>query len=295
LVRAEFAGLDELAADDEAFASAPAALRTMPPPQRARAYRVLFATMLEGLAVGSEALDPREIDVVGQRSRSLLRDPWAIDSKETPRTATTLLLDAPRRRDTPLRDEQTMVRGGPRSRLARELNRASVWGAKHGAADYLAMVQAMLEAAQDYGIVRSVGTDHDLPGWQLAPGAVRLVPGPNAEGRDGRTNRYFHNLYMQLAALLRRGEAALHGLEGREHTAQVEQEIREWREWRFRFEKEDRENLATKRGEMLLAAEPIQFLPVLFCSPTMELVEAVHADLASTLDRIWDRIMARQR
>lgn len=271
LVRPDFVSLEELAGDDEAFAIAPAALQAMSHAHRAKALRVLCEVMLEGLAVGSEALDALDLEAVGRHSRSLLRDPWAMDAKETLRTATTLLLDAPRRQDTRLRDEQIILRGGSRSRLARELNKASVWGAKFGADDYLAIVGAMLAAAQDYGIVRSVSTAHDLPGWRLAPGAVRLVAGANAGGWDGKTNRHFHDVYIQLAELLRKGEPAFLGLEGREHTAQVEQDVREWREWRFRNEAEDQANITTNRDDMIRAGEPTQPLPVLFCSPTMEL------------------------
>ena len=46
---------------------------------------------------------------------------------------------------------------------------------------------------------------------------------------------------------------------------------REWREWRFRFEPEDRERLKESSPEIKAAGESDQFLPALFCSPTMEL------------------------
>ena len=68
-----------------------------------------------------------------------------------------------------------------------------------------------------------------------------------------------------------RGGRALFGIEGREHTAQVEPERREWREWRFRWGEEDRAKLAEEKEELRMAGEPNVFLPVLFCSPTMEL------------------------
>ena len=43
------------------------------------------------------------------------------------------------------------------------------------------------------------------------------------------------SLYDTLADTLLRGGEGLFGLEGREHTAQVDQKRREWREWRFRW------------------------------------------------------------
>ena len=66
------------------------------------------------------------------------------------------------------------------------------------------------------------------------------------------------------------GGDGLFGLEGREHTAQVDQDRRQWRENRFRYGKEDREFLA-ENPKRWLPEETDAFLPLLFCSPTMEL------------------------
>jgi ATP-dependent helicase YprA (DUF1998 family) len=60
-------------------------------------------------------------------------------------------------------------------------------------------------------------------------------------------------------------------MEGRAHTAQVEQTQREWREWRFRWEDEDQRKIKNAKDEMRQAGEPDVFLPALFCSSTMEL------------------------
>ncbi len=89
------------------------------------------------------------------------------------------------------------------------------------------------------------------------------------EGRP--PNAYFVDLYETLADSLAGGGDALFGFEGREHTAQVDQERREWREARFRCEEEDRKKLLEWKDDMRQAGEPDDFLPVLFCSPTMEL------------------------
>lgn len=271
LVRPQFVALEELVQDEAAFAGAPPILRDMRPERRRQAFGILLEVMLEGLAVATEALDPGVLDGVGQRSRTLLRDPWAIDEKETLRSATFLLLDAPRRADTNLRNEKLMLRGGPRSRLARRLNRPSVLGQKLTSADYLEVIAGLLATAERYGLTRSLNTVFEVPGWQLAPNAIRLVPGAAAAGWQGETNRYFHDLYMALAEALRRNAGGLFGLEGREHTAQVPWEVREWREWRFRHEDADRARIEEHREDMQRALEPTTFLPALFCSPTMEL------------------------
>ena len=95
---------------------------------------------------------------------------------------------------------------------------------------------------------------------------------PRTDAQDGKpANPYFVELYRTLADTLASGGEALFGIEGREHTAQVDPTRREWREWRFRWGDEDRENLAEAKEQLRLVGEPNVFLPALFCSPTMEL------------------------
>ena len=67
---------------------------------RVAAIKVLLEAMLEGLAIGTEALELAILDTVAQRSRSFLRGPWAIDGKEAIRERTTLFLKAPSKRFT---------------------------------------------------------------------------------------------------------------------------------------------------------------------------------------------------
>ena len=172
-----------------------------------------------------------------------------------------------------LREEQTLLRAGHNSRIARLINKKSVIGTKLGKEDYLEFFSRLLELLADEGVVAPVELDADLVGWRLTPSAVRLVPGAALSDEGKRANRYFHDLYASIANDLASGQSAYWGLEGREHTAQVSQKQREWREWRFRFEDDDRANLSTSeyRAEIRASGESDQFLPALFCSPTMEL------------------------
>lgn len=96
--------------------------------------------------------------------------------------------------------------------------------------------------------------DDDVPGYQVVAAAMRWKAGegthafhdpirvPNQPEGGGRTNPFFVDFYQTTGN-------KLVGFEAREHTAQVPYESREEREARFRD------------GE----------LPILFCSPTMEL------------------------
>ena len=107
--------------------------------------KLLLGAMLDGLAVGTEALDLTVLDSVAQKSRNLLRSPWAIDSKETPRSRTAMFLQAPGKDRVGLREEQTIIRAGHNSRIGRLINRKSVIGTKLGKSDYLSVMTALME------------------------------------------------------------------------------------------------------------------------------------------------------
>ena len=271
LVDVDFIGLDAVAEDTERLTAILPNLGALDVPKRKEMFKKLLGAMLDGLAVGTEALDLTVLDTVAQKSRSLLRAPWAVDAKATPRSRTTLFLQAPGRDRVGLREEQTIVRAGHNSRIARLINRTSVMGTKLGRADYLTVMTGLMEFLAREGLVSRVDIEADLQGWRLSPLAVRIVPGEAIRTGAAQGNRYFHDLYNEIAADLKAGKSNFWGLEGREHTAQVSQRQREWREWRFRFEKEDQENLASNAADLKAAGESEQFLPALFCSPTMEL------------------------
>lgn len=268
-----FVGVADMAADRERLMTVLPELGDQSEEQRAILLETVLGAMLEGLAVNTEALDLTVLDGVAQKSRSLLRAPWAIDAKENPRGRSSLLLRAPGKNAVGLREEQTLLRAGHNSRIARLINKKSVLGTKLGRDDYLAFFSRLLELFADEGLIVPVELDADLVGWRLTPSAVRLVPGPALSDESERGNRYFHDLYASIADDLASGHSAYWGLEGREHTAQVSQRQREWREWRFRYEDDDLENLSTSeyRTEIKTTGESDQFLPALFCSPTMEL------------------------
>ncbi len=271
LVDVEFVGLDDIAEDTERLAAIRPEFGALDAAARKVMLKKLLGAMLEGLAVGTEALDPTVLEGVAQKSRNLLRAPWAIDIKETPRSRTTLFLQAPGKDQVSLREEQTIVRAGHNSRIGRLINRKSVIGTKLGKTDYLTAITGLMDLLVREGLVSRVELEEDLQGWRLSPSAVRVVPGEAIRRGAAQGNRYFHDLYNEIAADLKAGQSNFWGLEGREHTAQVTQRQREWREWRFRFEKEDRDNLARSAADLKAAGESEQFLPALFCSPTMEL------------------------
>lgn len=273
LIDVRFVGLEEIAHDRERMMAVLPELGEVSAEQRQKLLKELLNAMLAGLAVNTESLDLAVLDGVAQKSRSLLRSPWAIDSKEKPRGRASLVQRAPGKGVVSLREEQTLLRAGHNSRIARLINKKSVIGTKLGKNDYLDFLGRLLELLSDEGLVVPVEIDTNVMGWRLTPSAVRLVPGAALHDAAARGNEYFHNLYLTIANDLALGRSAYWGLEGREHTAQVSQKQREWREWRFRFENDDQTNLqgSEYRTEIKATGESDQFLPALFCSPTMEL------------------------
>jgi len=275
LVKTEFLGLDEISKDETRLRGILPEQAGLDPSGRKRVLALLLQAMVESLAVATEALDLTMLDSVANRSRNLLRAPWAIDHEEKPASKTVLVLSVPRKlpkgkRAGHYRDER-LVSSGHNSRIGRIINRPDVIGHKLGRDQYLSFMSGLLELLEHEGLLKRKEINEETNGWQINPAAVRLVPGPALLDGKPRGNRYFHSLYMTIAQNLADGKNTFAGLESREHTAQVDQVLREWREWRFRYEKEDRTRLQKHAAELKAAGESEQFLPALFCSPTMEL------------------------
>jgi Lhr-like helicase len=271
LIEVCFVGLDDVISNQEDFDKILPSLGSMPANARKHLLEAILKFMLQGMAVNTEALDRTVLDTVSQKSRNLLRAPWAIDTKEQLRGCTTLLFRAPGKDKVDLKEEQTILRGGVNSSLGRMINRRSMIGSHLKRDEYLDMMNDLMELLASEGLVVAVEIEEGLQGWRLAPSTVRIIPGPAALGHASEGNSYFFGLYSTIAEDLKDARCTYWGLEGREHTAQVSSKQREWREWRFRFEADDLKRIQENAGEIKSAGESTQFLPALFCSPTMEL------------------------
>jgi ATP-dependent helicase YprA (DUF1998 family) len=274
----EYISLADLAKDTDAFKGAPAILRQARPETRLKAFRILVDFMRQGLAVNTEGLARLSIDALRQRSANVIRAPWGIGRDERTRDAAWMMIRAPTRRKVRIKDEVLILRGSARSLLGRRLRSATLWGASVAEKDYEPLVSAMLSAARTYGLVTSMATPFgdgdDALGWQIQSSAVRFRrTSPSEVASDERRppNPYFVSLYANLAALLETGDRRLVRLEGREHTAQVDGELRQIREERFRYEPDDKKKIKERGTQLLDLQEDDRFLPVMFCSPTMEL------------------------
>ncbi len=278
LFTVDYAGLDALAADDAAFADAPNPLQRVTKEVRAAVYRELFDHLRQWMAIKSKVLAPTFIDQVAIRSHSRLRMPWGFGSDERPRGARWLFVAPPAQGNISLRDEELIARGGARGALGKVLRRSALWDKDPTVRDlkgkdFETLVQALLERARSKGFVAleptTFGRDQ---GWRLVDDRI-IFKRATRQDRKGRAapNAFFTQLYGGLAGLLSAPGHPLFGFEAREHTAQVEDVKRQVREKRFRYGDKEQEQLAAQGSALRDMGEANRFLPVLFCSPTMEL------------------------
>ena len=277
MVQVQYLGLDELAADDEQFAESHPLLTHATPAVRAAVYRELLDHMRKWMAIRSQVLDTAVLEQLVAKSHSRLRKPWGFGIDEKPRAARWLMVVAPARRTSTLRDMDLIVRGGARSGLGRTLRATNLWGGDTSirdvkAGDFDQLVEDLLRAAATHGLVSEESTPFDQTGWRLNDACVLFqLGGGSEEGDATNQNAFFHDLYENLARMLHAPTHPLFGFEAREHTAQVDPDNREIREKRFRFGERERQELDADTQRLREAGEANRFLPVLFCSPTMEL------------------------
>lgn len=275
LIRIGYQDIDDLAADATEWAEAPQVLQAATAAERATVLRALFDFMRQGLCIATRYLDRTELEQLRTQSYANLCEPWGFTEDERPVPSRWFATSRPReetdRRGLRILVEDFLVIGSSRSRLGKMLRQGSTWGGgnpyyKHiNDQTYPDVIQALLKAAESYGMVKREETDFGVLGWQLNGTALQWELGSGESKRQAEDNTFFRSLYLNIAGLLDSPVHQLFEFEAREHTAQVEQGDRMEREARFRFTEKDRDEWRKKNGTEL------EWLPVLFCSPTMEL------------------------
>ncbi|MEZ4321154.1 MAG: DEAD/DEAH box helicase [Myxococcota bacterium] len=276
LVHVEYQGIEALSEDEEEFADAHPLLKHATPEVRANLYRELLDHLRKWMAIRSQVLDPTVIEQMVARSHSRIRPPWGFGTDEKPRGARWLMVTAPRRKNSSLRDMDLVVRGGSRSALGKTLRQSKLWNGDGAARnlkskEFDGLIGDLLRAAAVHGLVSEENTPFDQPGWRLNDAAVLFHLGSPTAERTTTENAFFRDLYANLAAMLTAKVHPLFGFEAREHTAQVDGERRAVREKRFRYGEKEREELTADEKRLREIGEANRFLPVMFCSPTMEL------------------------
>jgi hypothetical protein len=290
LVEVDYLGLDELAADDALFSDAPAVVHQASPRVRAAVYAELLDHLRKWMAIRSQILDPTMIEQMLAKSHSRIRAPWGFGIDEKPRRARWLMMSPPSRRDMTLRDEDLIARGGSRSALGKTLKASrgprsprfpegrKLWDDSAAvralkSKEFDAVIESLLRAACTHGLISEEVTPFSsLVGWRLNDACILFKKGtPEIDPAHPAESAFFRDFYGNLARMLRDPGHPLFGFEAREHTAQVDGEKRAVREKRFRYGDKEREELAADEKHLREIGEANRFLPVLFCSPTMEL------------------------
>lgn len=271
LLQVGYRGLNAFCADGGIFADR-SILSRLTAVQRQMLFQMLFDTLRRHLCLESRYLDPVEQEIA--RTNTHLNERWAFAPDENLDTGRYLILGKrPEYRGKPRTD---LVTGGARSRLLRKIKTDKLWRDSACAgevahwkdADWVELIEDMLKAAASCGYVQKKTIDVQLAGWRLNASALdwRLIADEEqAEGR--RINRYFRELYLGIADLLRQPSHPLFEFEAQEHTAQVDAPRRQLLEQRFRYTEKDRKGWAENSAH----EAPLERLPVMFCSPTMEL------------------------
>lgn len=274
LVHIEYQDLDELAGDASEWADAPAPLQVATPEVRKRLLVMVFDAMRQGLCLASRYLDRSELDRLKTASYANLREPWGFSEDENPISSNWFIV-GPKPRDEDRRNVEYLVSGSARSKLGREMKRPSNWReaderdnphlGKLKDAQCEEVIKALLKAAKSYGLVVSEETEFGITGYQLNGTGLMWAQGDGKSKKGADDNVFFRSLYGNIAGMLTDPVHRLFDFEAREHTAQVEQDERLEREARFRYTQKDQDDWLAANGR------PLEWLPVLFCSPTMEL------------------------
>jgi Lhr-like helicase len=273
LLSIQYRGIDEFAAEESLF-SGNAVLSKLSPKNRTYLSVCLFDHMRRGLCLQSMYLDPIEQEKAKTTAFQYLNDRWAFAYDESLETSKYLILGKrPEYRGKPRTD---LVPGGPRTRLLKDIKMSSFWKSSPVAAlvsgwkdpQWASFIEDLLKAASQYGYVQKFEIDSQLLGWRLNASSMDWLLVRDEEiAPDSQYNAYFRNLYLTVAQTLQQSQHVLFDFEAQEHTAQVDAGRRQLLEQRFRYTAKDRHDWTENPAN----DAPLQRLPVMFCSPTMEL------------------------
>ncbi|MCD6388091.1 MAG: hypothetical protein J7L69_01680, partial [Desulfobulbaceae bacterium] len=255
LLEITYLSLNEVCAAKDVWESFHPALAEASPEKRHEITQTLLDFLRKELAIKIDFLDQNFQERMIQQSSQYLISPWGIDENEKLEHAAICL---PRAKEG--QEYAGNVFLSSRSAFGQYLRRRDIlthYQDKLKLEETQTIIQQLLQALQIAGIlevVKEAKSDDDVCGYQLIAAALQWQAGDgktvttdplrmvHASEKGKNVNPFFTNFYRTIAL-------GLEGFEAREHTAQVPADIREERENDFREAR----------------------LPILFCSPTMEL------------------------
>lgn len=245
-----YAGLGELARDEAKWEKQGQPLAGADPAIRQLIMDTLLDEMRRNVCVESSYLTEDRYEDIKRASQEWLRAPWALTDEQGVYAATCYSGARPRAPAGIGRD--LYLSGlGQYGRWLRRPDRFPQHQDLLTVQDASEVIRVLLEVLATVGILAKITERNKRVGYRVQAGIIewragdgeRRAPDPvRSNTTQGRVNPYFRRFYAETAV-------GLAGLEAREHTAQVRPEDRQERERRF--------------GDA--------DLPVLYCSPTMEL------------------------
>ena len=255
LIEIDYAELDAVCADEDLWKSLHPYLAGATAETRKLICKTLLDFLRRDLCIEVDYLDPDNQDRIKRASASDLKDPWAFDEGEK--------LDQKHaafpcsKKDVPNFIDATCV--SPLGGFGAFLRSGGTFPGQHkpDVATTRQIIESLFTGLRAGGILLPVfeaGIHAPVPGYRINSSALIWRAGdgtkayhdrirmPNASEAGSTPNSFFINLFRSRMANLKNAAS-------REHTAQVPSSLRMERETDFRAAK----------------------LPILFCSPTMEL------------------------
>ena len=261
--------------DEEEWHKKHPLLRSMDSELRFKIVQDLLDRMRKALCIKTIYLDPNFQEQLRNRSYNELKEPWALQEDERLSSYAFML---PRPGSKSGRRNYRTLNVSHRSAFGRKI-RSQILShednpkTKFNENVYNAVIDDIMDVLTTYGYVEPTTLDGERIGYRIDSSALEWrMSEPDGGHAEPHVNPFFRDLYRNIAKLLEDDDCFLTQLEAREHTAQVDPETREEREARFR-----------KGLEHESGAEPAG-LPILFCSPTMELGVDI-----STLNTVYMR------
>jgi superfamily II DNA/RNA helicase len=272
LLQLGYRDLEAFCNDDKVFAESHEGLRDLPRELRVELFRFLFDQMRTSLCIETRYLNPGEIDRVRTIAHNSLTERWSFGDDEKPYVWRTLVIGKPPENKGKPRED--LVSGGGRSRLVSLLKHQEFWktspladrASQWKLDEWQRLVGEALKAASVHGYLIASSPGGGIPGWRLNSLALVWSLNPSDTPAEN-TNRFFRMLYPKLTEILTAKNHPFFDFEAHEHTAQVDAEKRQLLEARFRYTQKDQNEWLAKPE----TTGPLQRLPVLYCSPTMEL------------------------
>ena len=241
------------------FLEVPPALKAADQKTREGLCRTLLDIMRRQLAIKIDVLDPKSQQTLVNQSKQMLKEGtvWCLEHERDLTKATVAYPRTPPKR---IYSQSQMVPLTARSGFGRYVKRELVKNLAPSESlksdDLTEILEFLFQALRRFGIIEQISHPKaaDNPGYQLKAMALRWIAGEgkfqpsdptrqlNPDSSKQQANQYFVDYYT-------RSSSANLALKAHEHTAQVTQDNRKQREEDFRNGK----------------------LPLMFCSPTMEL------------------------